>query len=102
MQSVTLEESHGSPAYQTIQLGRTILSVPVGIDLKPYIKHLLSIELEAIQNPITKAAIAHGLEKASTDEDMASLLETFYLLSSAPNAERLIAALECAKHQKFY
>jgi hypothetical protein len=100
MQSATLEESHGNPAYQTVQLGRAILSVPVDVDLKPYIKHLLSIELEAIQHPVAREAIDRGLAEASTDEDMASLLETFHLLSSAPNAERLITALEQAKRQE--
>jgi hypothetical protein len=95
-----LAERHGNPAYQTVQLGRAILSVPVDVDLKPYIKNLLSIELEAIQHPVAREAIVRGLEEASTNEDMASLLETFHLLSSAPNAERLIAALERAKTQE--
>jgi hypothetical protein len=60
----------------------------------------LSLELEAIQHPVAREAIARGLAEAVTDEDMASLLETFHLLSSAPNAERLIAALEQAKQQE--
>jgi hypothetical protein len=89
-----LLESHNQAAYQTIQLGRAILSVPEGIDLKPYIRQLLSIELESIQNSIAKSAIARGLQEAVTDADFSSLLETFHLFSSPANADRLVAALE--------
>jgi antitoxin YefM len=58
---------------------------------------LLKVELETIQNPVAKAAIEHGLNEAITDEDFSSLLETFHLLSSPANADRLIAALERSK-----
>jgi hypothetical protein len=99
MVAENLIESHNQPTYQTIKLGRAILSVPTNVDLKPYIKQLLSIELGAIQNPVAKAAIERGLNEACTDEDFASLLETFHLLSSPANADRLIAALERSKAQ---
>jgi hypothetical protein len=100
MQSLSLEETHKQPEYQTIQLGRAILSVPIDVDLKPYIKQLLRVELETIQHPVAKAAISRGLAAASTDEDITSLVETFHLLSSAANAERLIMALERSKTQE--
>ena len=100
MTTADLIDSHNLPSYQTIKLGQAILSVPMGVDLKPYIKQLLAIELESIQNPVAKAAIARGLKEATTDEDFSSLLETFYLLSSPANADRLIAALNRSKSQE--
>jgi hypothetical protein len=100
MLTQSLIESHSQPAYQTIKLGRAILSVPTDVDLKPYIRQLLAIELESIQNPVAKAAIARGLAEACTDEDFSSLLETFHLLSSPANADRLIAALERSEKQE--
>ena len=100
MVTQNLIESHNQPTYQTIKLGRAILSVPTDVDLKPYIKQLLNIELETIQNPAAKAAIERGLTEASTDEDFSSLLEMFHLLSSPANADRLIAALERSKSEE--
>lgn len=90
-------QSHNQPEYQTIQLGRAVLSLPNGVDIKPYVRQLLKVELEAIQNPIARAAIERGLNEATTDEDFSSLLETFHLLSSPTNADRLITALERSK-----
>ncbi|KAM3091387.1 hypothetical protein ACKFKG_25570 [Phormidesmis sp. 146-35] len=95
-----LIESHNLESYQTIKLGQAILSVPIEVDPKPYIRQLLAIELQAIQNPTAKAAIERGLNEATTDEDFSSLLETFHLLSSSANADRLIAALERSKVQE--
>jgi hypothetical protein len=100
MATQNLIESHNLPSYQTIKLGRAILSVPTGVDLKPYIKQLLSIELESIQNSVAKATIDRGLNETTTDEDLSSLLETFHLLSSPANADRLIAALKRSKSQE--
>jgi hypothetical protein len=80
--------------YQAIAIGRAVLSLPLEIDPKPYIRTLLQLELDAMPNPIAKAAIAWGLAEADTDDDFASLLETFHLLSSPVNADRLIGALE--------
>ncbi|BAU14088.1 hypothetical protein LEP3755_46330 [Leptolyngbya sp. NIES-3755] len=93
MTAQSIIQSH-QPEYQTIQLGQAILSLPNGIDMKPYVRQLLRVELEAIQNPIARAAIERGLNEATTDEDFSSLLETFHLLSSPANADRLITTLE--------
>ncbi|WNZ44148.1 hypothetical protein Q2T42_20170 [Leptolyngbya boryana CZ1] len=98
--SPNLIENYNLSDYQTVKLGHAILSVPRGMDLKPYIRQLLSIELESIQNPVARASIAQGLKEATTDEDFSSLLETFHLLSSPANADRLIAALERSKLQE--
>ncbi len=94
MTAQSLIQSHDQPMYQTIRLGQVILSLPNSVDNKPYIRQLLKVELETIQNPIAKAAIKRGLNEATTDEDFSSLLETFHLLSSPANADRLITALE--------
>jgi len=83
--------------HQTIALGRVILFVPIGVDLKPYIRQILTLEVAAIANPIAKAALERGLEEAVSDADFSSLLETFHLLSSPANADRVIAALERSK-----
>lgn len=88
---------HHQPTHQTIALGRVILSVPLGVDLKPYIRQILTLEVAAIANPIAKSALERGLEEAASDADFSSLLETFHLLSSPANADRLIAALERSK-----
>ncbi|NJR49876.1 MAG: hypothetical protein HC780_10230 [Leptolyngbyaceae cyanobacterium CSU_1_3] len=98
--SPNLIENYNLSDYQTVKLGHAILSVPRGMDLKPYIRQLLSIEVESIQNPVARAAIERGLNEATTDEDFSSLLETFHLLSSSANADRLIAALERSKVQE--
>ena len=89
-------DSHSQPAYQIIRLGQAILSVPSDVDLKPYIRQLLKLELESIESPVAKLAIERGLTEATTD-DFSSLLETFHLLSSPANADRLITALEHSK-----
>jgi hypothetical protein len=89
--------THDHPTHQTIALGRVILSVPVGVDSKPYIRQILALEVATILNPIAKAALESGLATAVSDADFSSLLETFHLLSSPSNADRLIAALECCK-----
>ncbi|MGG6270632.1 hypothetical protein ACQ4M3_38775 [Leptolyngbya sp. AN03gr2] len=86
--------THNQPEYQTIHLGQVILSLPADVDIKPYIRQLLGVELESIRNPIAKAAIERGLSEATTDEDFSSLLEIFHLLSSPANADRLVTALE--------
>jgi PHD/YefM family antitoxin component YafN of YafNO toxin-antitoxin module len=86
--------------HQAIAIGRATLSLPIGIDPKPYIRTLLKLELESIPNPVAKASIARGIAEAETDADFASLLETFHLFSSPANADRLIAALECSKAQE--
>jgi hypothetical protein len=98
MQSATLEDTHPSPAtHQSIAIGRATLSLPVGIDPKPYIRTLLKLELESMQNLTAKAAIARGIAEATTEADFSSLLETFHLFSSPANADRLIAAPERSK-----
>lgn len=73
------------------------MSIPLEVDLKPYIRQILTLEVAAVTNPIAKAALKCGLELAVSDADFSSLLETSHLLSSAANADRLIAALERAK-----
>jgi PHD/YefM family antitoxin component YafN of YafNO toxin-antitoxin module len=101
MQSVTLEDAHPSPStHQSIAIGRATLSLPLGIDPKPYIRTLLKLELESIQNPTARTAIARGIAEAETDADFSSLLETFHLFSSPANADRLIAAMERSKEQE--
>jgi hypothetical protein len=87
-------ESLSPSEYQAIGIGRAVLSLPLGVDPKPYIRTLLQLELASMRHPVARAAIERGLAEAETDEDFASLLETFHLLSSPANAERLISALE--------
>ncbi|MFM7427512.1 MAG: hypothetical protein ACKO7W_21345 [Elainella sp.] len=89
-----LVESHNSANYQAIEIGRAVLSLPTDVDPKPYIRTLLKLELESMPNPAARAAIERGLAEATSNADFASLLETFHLLSSPANADRLLAALE--------
>lgn len=93
--------THHPPEYQTIHLGRAILSLPNDVDAKPYVRQLLRVELETIQNLIAKAAIGRGLNEAITDEDFSSLLETFHLLSSPANAVAFGSHEVCPLNYRF-
>jgi hypothetical protein len=79
--------------HQTVELGRVTLSIPQGIDPKPYIREILTIEVAALTHPQAKECLTQGLAVATSDADFASLLETFHLLSSTANAEKLFEAI---------
>jgi hypothetical protein len=100
MTAQNLIESPSQSTHQSIEIGHATLSLPIGIDPKPYIRTILNLEMESMQNPVAKAAIVRGLREASTDADFDSLLETFHLFSSPANADRLIAALERSSLQE--
>jgi hypothetical protein len=79
---------------EPIVVGQVILTLPIGVDAKPYIRQILWIELEAIVHPKAKERLEFGLRDAQTDEDFASLIESFHLCRSYANAEVLFDALE--------
>jgi hypothetical protein len=83
----------GLTTHQIVELGRVTLSIPQGIDPKPYIREILTIEVAALTHPQAKDCLIKGLASATSDADFASLLETFHLLSSTANAERLFEAI---------
>jgi hypothetical protein len=78
---------------QTVTLGRVTLSIPQGLDPKPYIREILTIEIAALTHPQSQECLIKGLAAATSDADFASLLETFHLLSSTANAEKLFEAI---------
>jgi hypothetical protein len=83
----------GLTPHRTVELGRVTLSIPQGIDPKPYIREILTIEVAALTHPQAQACLTRGLAEATSDADFASLLETFHLLSSTANAEKLFEAI---------
>jgi hypothetical protein len=78
---------------QTVTLGRVTLSIPQEIDPKPYIREILTIEVAALTHPQARECLTKGLAVATSDADFASLLETFHLLGSTANAEKLFEAI---------
>ncbi|MEB3292236.1 MAG: hypothetical protein VKJ24_03670 [Synechococcales bacterium] len=79
---------------EPIAVGQVILTLPVGVDAKPYIRQILWIELESIAHPKAKERLEFGLRDAQTDEDFSSLIESFHLCRNYVNAEILFDALE--------
>jgi hypothetical protein len=71
-----------------------ILTLPVGVDPKPYIRQILWIELAGIEHPQAKVRLEAGLHEAQTDEDFSSLIESFHLCRSDANAEVLLDSLD--------
>jgi hypothetical protein len=79
---------------EPIGIGQVFLTLPVGLDPKPYIRQILWIELAGIEHPKAQAKLAAGLRDAQTDEDFSSLIESFHLCRSYANAEVLFDSLE--------
>ena len=82
------------PLREPIAIGQVFLTLPIGVDAKPYIRQILQVELAAIKHPKAKDLLALGLRDAQTDEDFSSLIESFHLCRSDANAEILFASLE--------
>jgi hypothetical protein len=79
---------------EPIAVGRVILTLPVGVDAKPYIRQILWVELETIGHPQARERLELGLREAQTDEDFSSLIESFHLCRSYANAEVLLDAID--------
>jgi hypothetical protein len=83
------------PKFQEpIAIGQVLLTLPIGVDAKPYIRQILWVELEAIEHPKARVSLEMGLRDAKTDGDFSSLIESFHLCRSYANAEVLFASLE--------
>ena len=88
--------------------GNLIISPPkrgVGFAARSYrtkresILELITKNLDEIQHPDARAIIERGIREVSSDSDASSLLETFRLLRSSKNAERLLTALNRARSE---
>jgi hypothetical protein len=79
---------------EPITVGQVILTLPVGVDPKPYIWRILWIELGTIAHPKARERLEVGLNEAETDEDFSSLIESFHLSRSEANASVLLDSLE--------
>jgi hypothetical protein len=79
---------------EPIGVGQVILTLPIGLDPKPYIRQILWVELADIKHPKAQEKLAAGLRDAQTDEDFSSLIESFHLCRSYANAEVLFDSLE--------
>jgi hypothetical protein len=79
---------------EPIAIGQVLLTLPIGVDAKPYIRQILWVELESIEHPKARKSLEIGLRDAKTDGDFSSLIESFHLCRSYANAEVLFASLE--------
>jgi hypothetical protein len=79
---------------EPITVGQVILTLPIGVDPKPYIRQILWIELGAIAHPKARERLESGLNEAETDEDFSSLIESFHLCRSEANVAVLFDSLE--------
>jgi antitoxin YefM len=55
--------------------------------------------LDEIQNPEARLIVERGLREVSSDADASSLFETFNLLRSSKNADRLLRAIQRARSE---
>jgi hypothetical protein len=79
---------------EPIAVGQVILTLPVGVDPKPYIRQILWIEMGTIAHPKVRERLEVGLNEAETDEDFSSLMESFHLCRSEANAAVLFDSLD--------
>jgi hypothetical protein len=79
---------------EPIAVGQVILTLPIGVDPKPYIRQILWIELGTIAHPKARERLEIGLNEAETDEDFSSLIESFHLCRSETNAAVLFDSLD--------
>jgi hypothetical protein len=79
---------------EPIAVGQVVLTLPVGVDPKPYIRQILWIELGTIAHPQAREQLEAGLNEAKTNEDFSSLIESFHLCRSKANAAMLFDSLE--------
>ena len=61
------------------------------------IVEFIAKKLDDVQHPAAREIIERGLQEVSSESDAISLLETFRLLRSSKNAERLLTALRRAR-----